>query len=189
MRATEIRRLLVVILENQFLLQEAAWIRFRLLLEQLLQPLVNLTVEDRRRIEDDPRVDERLGKWFRQQQQEKQRQQNNQEQEQPHNQQQQQQLPCPSMRSELHHFRKSFARFLGAENFANNELERGNVEIHALRCEEGDVYEKLLRQISSKNYGNGNQPTQVNIGNSLSQFIVDELNNIIGVVCTGVVCK
>ena len=67
MRATEIRRLLVVILENQFLLQEAAWIRFRLLLEQLLQPLVNLTVEDRRRIEDDPRVDERLGKWFRQQ--------------------------------------------------------------------------------------------------------------------------
>merc|ERR1719234_7129 len=70
MKASEIRRLSTCAAQNHFFLQEASLLRWRLLLQRILQLLVKMSAEDRRRLYQ--RIDGRLWEtlqWHQRQQQ------------------------------------------------------------------------------------------------------------------------
>ena len=126
MKASEIRRLSTCAAQNHFFLQEASLLRWRLLLQRILQLFVKMSAEDRRRLYQ--RIDGRLGETLQCYQPQ---------------QQQQQQPQVVSLEALHRRFRSAFVRFLSTEIELNATLEKDNEEIHKLRFHSNKDNDKL----------------------------------------------
>lgn len=158
MKASEVRRLATLCIENQYFLQEVVWMRGRLLLKWLLQLLQKLPQDERFKLADDPRIGATsLRDAIRSSTTSREGLQD----EHPlGGDSTSTASTTPSIESLQKRFRSAAARFLSAEKNLNEALESGNEKVFQLRCEEGDIYDKFLRSVSSKNYGTCEAPSK-----------------------------
>jgi len=155
MKASEVRRLATLCIENQYFLQEVVWMRGRLLLNWLLQLLQKMPREERLKLADDPRIGTtslrdaiRSSTTSRRDLQDETPLGGGST------------LTTPSIESLQKRFRSAAARLLSAEKNLNEALESGNEKVFQLRCQEGDIYDKFLRSVSYKNYGTCEAPSK-----------------------------